>query len=146
MLLFLPLSIPIENCILVRRYDWFFWVIQFSPLLLQTRYHTIPFMFKLLTTIWGFFFLVSILPFGGCLSILISAPLKYVHGLLILLSSWSNLVLEYQWPFLHRGYCPKVWSSPACCLPVLGLKSKVLSWHVQMWWRLLNSCETRTVV
>lgn len=100
MLLFLSLNIPMENCMLIRRYDGFFWVIQFSPLLLQPRYRIIPFMY------WSnsflqlfrdlFFFLVPILPFGGSFSIRVSFPLKYVHGLLILLCAWASMAFSAQ--------------------------------------------------
>lgn len=109
MLLFLPLSVPRENCILIRRYDWFFWVIQFNPLLLHPRYHIIPFMYWSNSSLQLFRdYLVPILLFGGCFRILVSFLLKYIQGLLILLCSWSNLVLELQWSFLHSVYYPKV--------------------------------------
>lgn len=84
---------------LIRRYDWFFWVMQFSPLPLQPRCHTIPFMYwsnSFLQLFREFF--TSHTPFGGCSSFLVSFPLIYVHGLLLLLCFWTTwaVVLELQ--------------------------------------------------
>lgn len=96
-LFFLPLNIPIENCMLIRRYDWFFWVIQFSPLLLQPRCHTIPFMYwsNPFLQLFRDFFFTSHTQFGGCSSFLGSFPLKYVHGLLLLLCFWTLKLLYF---------------------------------------------------
>lgn len=81
-------------------------VIQFSPLLLQPRGHRILFMLwsNSFLQLFRDFFLVLILPFGGCFSKLFSFLLKYVHGLLIWLCSWSGLVLELQWPLTATRY------------------------------------------